>query len=274
MAWFGCVKRLNCYDRGMSKTSKPNAAQLASPTYRLPALDNDFLLGRSMRGVRFLLEYSKADEVLHGTRVNSTIVVFGSARAQEDGAEHHARWYKQARAFARIASERGGALRPRDQGPLENVIATGGGPGVMEAANRGAHDVGAPSIGYNIRLPKEQEPNPYMTPELTFNFHYFAMRKMHFAMRANALVVFPGGFGTLDEMFEFLTLSQTGRVAPFPIVLFDERYWRSVINFDALIEYGTVAPDDLSLFRFAETADEIWTDLCAQGLPVAGQDEA
>lgn len=187
-------------------------AQLDSPSYRLPALDQDFLLGDSMRGVRFLLEYAKAEEALRAWGVRSTVVVFGSARVREDGFPHHARWYAEARAFGRIVSERGGALLT-DGRLRDNVIATGGGPGLMEAANRGALDAGAPSIGFNITLPTEQLPNPYSTPDLTFRFHYFAMRKMHLAMRANALVVFPGGFGTLDELFEILTLKQTRKAA-------------------------------------------------------------
>ncbi|MBL6457383.1 TIGR00730 family Rossman fold protein [Belnapia sp. T6] len=245
--------------------TKPNARQLASPSYRLPALDHDFLLGASMRGVRFLLEFAKADEVLRAWHVRSTIVVFGSARVGEGGAGRHAFWYEQARAFGRIASERGGAFRD-GEGVRNNVIATGGGPGIMEAANRGAHDTGAPSIGFNVMLPHEQEPNAYSTPELTFLFHYFAMRKMHLAMRANALVVFPGGFGTLDEMFELLTLRQTRKAPEVPIVLVDGTYWRSVINFDALVEAGMIAPADLGLFRFAEDAETAWTCLTEQGL--------
>jgi uncharacterized protein (TIGR00730 family) len=136
----------------------------------------------------------------------------------------------------------------------------------MGAANRGAHDVGAPSIGFNITLPHEQEPNPWSTPELTFRFHYFAMRKMHLAMRANALVVFPGGFGTFDELFELLTLRQTDKAPPIPIVLFDEGYWRSVINFDVLVEHGMIAAGDLELFRFAEDAEGVWRALLAGGL--------
>ena len=247
----------------MADESKPNAAQIASPSYRLPALDPDFLLGESMRGARFMLEYEKADQALKAWGVHSTIVVFGSARI----AEHH-RWYKAAREFARIASERGGALL-QDHGIRENVIATGGGPGIMEAANRGACDAGAPSVGFNIHLPHEQEPNAYSTPALTFLFHYFAMRKMHFAMRANALVVFPGGFGTLDELFEILTLRQTGKSSLIPIALFDEQHWRKVVNFDALLEAGVIGADDLKLFRFAESAEGIWDCLVAQGLGAA-----
>jgi uncharacterized protein (TIGR00730 family) len=239
---------------------------MASASYRLAALDPDFILGDSMRGVRFLMEYAKAEEALRTWGVRSTIVVFGSARIGENGTGQHARWYAEARAFGRLASERGGALRDTPGQPRDNVIATGGGPGVMGAANRGAHDVGAPSIGFNITLPHEQEPNGWSTPELTFRFHYFAMRKMHFAMRANALVVFPGGFGTFDELFEILTLRQTGKSPAIPIVLFDEAWWRSVINFDVLIEHGMIAADDLRLFRFAEDADAIWRTLLDCGL--------
>jgi uncharacterized protein (TIGR00730 family) len=153
--------------------------------------------------------------------------------------------------------------------PCRNVIATGGGPGAMEAANRGAMEAGAASIGFNITLPHEQAPNPYTTPALTFNFHYFAMRKMHLAMRANALVVFPGGFGTLDELFEILTLRQTRKAPLIPIVLFDEGYWRSIINFDKLVEHGAVDPADLTLFRFADTAEAAWDALVEQGLGAA-----
>ncbi|MBF9232663.1 LOG family protein [Microvirga alba] len=249
----------------MTDAKRPNAAQLASPSYRLPAFDQDFLLGDSMRGVRFLLEYAKAEESLRNWGVRSTIVVFGSARVRENGPGRQAFWYAEARSFGQIASSRGGALT--DNGGIrDNVIATGGGPGLMEAANRGAADVGAPSIGFNITLPREQEPNSYTTPELTFRFHYFAMRKMHLAMRANALVVFPGGFGTLDELFELLTLRQTGKSPPLPIILFDEAYWKTVINFEALIENGMVSPIDCELLKFADSAEEIWHKLTDNGL--------
>ena len=242
-----------------------NTAQLASPSYRLAALDEGFLLGDSMRGVRFLLEFAKADEALRAWGVRSTIVVFGSARVGENGNGNHPSWYAAAREFGRIASERGGAILSSGK-PRDNVIATGGGPGIMEAANRGASDAGAPSIGFNITLPHEQFPNPYSTPELTFRFHYFGMRKMHLAMRANALVVFPGGFGTLDELFEILTLRQTGKSPPIPVVLFDETYWRSVINFDAMVAEGMVAAEDLNLFKFAENAEAVWQSLLDCGL--------
>lgn len=228
-------------------------------------MDQDFLLGDSMRGVRFLLEFAKADEALRTWGVRSTIVVFGSARIRENGDARHAEWYRQARLFGRIASERGGSMntwgRTRD-----NVIATGGGPGIMEAANRGAADIGAPSIGFNITLPREQQPNPYSTPELTFRFHYFAMRKMHLAMRANALIVFPGGFGTFDELFEILTLRQTEKAPRIPIVLVDSEYWHAVIGFEALVREGMVDAADLGLMQFASSAEEIWQALLAGGL--------
>lgn len=252
-----------------SSSSPPsNAPQMASPAFRLPALDQDFLLGDSMRGVRFLLEYAKAEEALRAWGVRSTIVVFGSARIREDGPGRHAFWYREARNFGRIASERGGALTVN--GTLrDNVIATGGGPGIMEAANRGACDADAPSIGFNITLPHEQEPNAYSTPALTFSFHYFAMRKMHLAMRANALVVFPGGFGTLDELFELLTLRQTNKAPPLPIILVDGTYWRSIINFAGMTEAGMIAEADHSIFHFADDAEDAWRQLLAQGLGTA-----
>ena len=237
-----------------------NAAQIASPAYRLPGVDEAFLLSDSMRGVRFLMEFEKADGVLRDWNIVSTIVVFGSARIAEDGPADHARWYAGARRFAALASREGGALGG-DGRPRRNVIATGGGPGIMAAANRGAAGAGAPSIGFNIRLPREQAPNPWSTPELTFRFHYFAMRKMHLAMRANALVVFPGGFGTLDELFEILTLRQTGKMRPTPVILVDEAYWTSLIRFDLLVEQGFVARDDLALMQFAKDGADAWRRL-------------
>ncbi len=179
--------------------------------------------------------------------------------------QRRAAWYQAARDFGRIVSERGGAFAPHHRW-RDNVIATGGGPGIMEAANRGAHDAGAPSIGFNITLPAEQQPNPYTTPELSFRFHYFAMRKMHLAMRARALVVFPGGFGTLDELFELLTLTQTRKMPPAPVVLFDAAYWRRLIDFDFLLEHDMIAAADASLFQFADTAEQAWEALVAGGL--------
>lgn len=249
----------------MTDPDPHHSPQFNSPTYRLASLDQDFIMGPSMRGVRFLLEFAKADEALRTWGVRSTIVVFGSARIREDGPEPHPRWYAAAREFGAIASKRGGSyLSARRE--RHNVICTGGGPGIMEAANRGAADVGAPSIGLNITLPHEQTPNLYSTPELTFQFHYFAMRKMHLAMRANALVIFPGGFGTLDELFEVLTLRQTEKAPKIPIVLFDEAYWRGVVNFDAMIKAGMIADTDMGLFKFAETAEAVWDCLAAEGL--------
>ena len=262
-----------------------SSAQVNSRSYLLPVEDADFLLRDEMRATRFALEYSKADLLLRDWGIRSTIIVFGSARVpspeQFQIAEAAARtpeerdevtrlsrkvaWYQAAREFGRIVSQRGGAFAPRDRW-RDNVIATGGGPGIMEAANRGAYEAGAPSIGFNISLPHEQEPNRYSTPELTFRFHYFAMRKMHLAMRANALASFPGGFGTLDELFEILTLRQTEKAPHIPIVLFDETYWRGVINFEALVAEKMVAPEDLSLFAFADSAEAAWEAMIRQGL--------
>ena len=258
-----------------------NRRQRDTPAYRLAALDQDFLLGDSMRGVRFLLEYAKAEQHLRAWGVRSTIVVFGSARARpaKEGEPavraNWVRWYDEARRFGRIASERGGALHVAEHGVRDNVIATGGGGGIMEAANRGASEAGAPSIGFNIRLPHEQEPNAFQTPDLTFNFHYFAMRKMHLAMRANALVVFPGGFGTMDELFELMTLRQTGKIeTALPVVLFDRRYWTRVVDFEALVEEGMIESADLDLFAFADTAEDAWAALVRRGLKAHTPPEA
>lgn len=238
-----------------------------NPVYRLAALDQDFVLGDTMRGARFMMEYAKAEEFLRRERVRSTIVAFGSARIREDGGEWQSRIYNAARTFGRIASERGGALCDGRQW-RDNVIATGGGPGVMEAANRGARDAGAVTIGFNIQLPHEQFPNPYITPDLNFQFHYFAMRKMHLAMRARALMIFPGGFGTMDELFELLTLSQTGKGHHMPVVLYDRNFWTRIINFEAFAEAGMISPEDLSLFEFADDPEEAWESLLRRGLEV------
>ena len=261
------------------------SAQTKSPSYRLPVEDTQFLLRDEMRAIRFALEYAKAELALRDWGIRSTIIVFGGARIpspeQAETAAKAARstteqqdaqrlqklssYYGVAREFGRIVSQRGGAFAPKNRW-RDNVIATGGGPGIMEAANRGAFDAGAPSIGFNITLPTEQQPNPYITPELSFQFHYFAMRKMHLAMRANALAIFPGGFGTMDEMFELLTLQQTRKAPPAPVVLFGEAYWRRTINFDALVEDGMISPADLKLFEFAEAAEEGWASLVRRGL--------
>ena len=238
-----------------------NTPQKHASSSRLAVEDTDFLLRDEMRDIRFALEYAKAELELRDWGIRSTVIVFGSARVQPDTPR-----YDAARAFGRIVSERGGALAPHHRW-RDNVIATGGGGGIMEAANRGAFEAEAPSIGFNIRLPHEQEPNPYTTPGLTFQFHYFAMRKMHMAMRANALVVFPGGFGTMDEMFEILTLVQTKKMRAVPIVLFDEAYWRKVVSFDTLLAEGMISADELALFEFADTPDGAWGVLERRGLP-------
>jgi uncharacterized protein (TIGR00730 family) len=247
--------------------------------------DKEFLMREEMRANRIALEFSRADLVLRDQGVKSTIVVFGSARTHasrqkrkrtpvppkrqggdKQPADHDlATWYAEAREFGRIVSERGGALSPID-GVRENIIATGGGPGIMEAANRGAVDAGAPTIGFNISLPTEQRPNKYITPGLSFQFHYFAVRKMHFAMRANALAIFPGGFGTLDELFEVLTLKQTRRISGMPVVLFCRSYWERVVEFSALAEMGTVDANDLELFRVVDSAEEGWQAMLEHGL--------
>ncbi len=263
-----------------------NQAQRDAQSYVLPAFDSDYIMRDSMRGVRFLLEYSKAEELLRAWGVRSTVVVFGSARVMEGGSgdpgattssllppakprpgRDSARWYDEARKFGRIVSERGGALTSNG-GLRDNVIATGGGPGIMEAANRGAHDAGAPSIGFNIELPHEQEPNAYSTPDLTFQFHYFAMRKMHFAMRAAALVAFPGGFGTFDELFELVTLVQTGKMKRIPIVCVDRSYWNNAVNVGMLVEEGFIEEEEAGLLTFADDAEEAWATLVAQGLTI------
>lgn len=237
-----------------------------TPSFKLAMLDQDFLMSDSTRGVRLMLEYQKPDEILRKHKIRSTIVVFGSARVKEDGFGYQASWYKEAMRFGEIASRKGGAMHCDAGGYLDNVIATGGGPGIMEAANRGAAATGAPTIGYCITLPREEGANPYCTPDLTFRFHYFAIRKMHFAMRASALVVFPGGFGTLDELFELLTLVQTHKSSPLPIILVDKKFWKSILNFQALAEYGMINKDDIYLFDSVNTAEEAWEALLKRGL--------
>ncbi len=238
----------------------PDTPQTRSPAYRLAFDDADFLCRDEMRPVRLQLELQKPELILSDQNIVSTVVLFGGARIPEPASRSKARtetlagladYYDEARKFARILTERSLAADNR-----ENVVVTGGGPGIMEAGNRGAIDAGGVSIGLNIVLPHEQAPNEYVTPELCFNFHYFGIRKMHFLMRARAIAVFPGGFGTLDELFEALTLIQTGRMQTVPILLFGEDFWRSIINWDALAEAGTIAAEDLELFRFVESADQ------------------
>lgn len=252
---------------------------------QLLALDeHNCLQGDEMRPLRLALEFMKADRALIDKGINSTVVVFGShlivspetadaalSRATDPAGQARAEqqramsaWYDEARRFARIVSERGGALAT--SGPRHNVLATGGGPGIMEAANRGAMEAGAPSIGFNIVLPEEQRPNAYITPDLCFSFRYFAIRKMHFAMRARALAIFPGGFGTLDELFEILTLKQTQRMAPIPVILFSRSYWTNLIDFGALVERGTIRQDDAGSFEMVDNAEEAWGVLARAGL--------
>ncbi len=245
----------------------PSTPQTLSPTFRLAFSDLDFMTSEDTRGVRFQLEYLKPEFRLRELGINSTVVLFGGARIPEPGKpawaarnemqkrnlEAASRYYEEARRFAQFASLTSKALDYRDY-----VVVTGGGPGVMEAGNRGATDVGAPTIGLNIVLPHEQTPNTYITPELCFNFHYFATRKIHFLLRARAVAIFPGGFGTLDEFFETLTLIQTGRMERIPLLLFGIEFWKRIIDFEALAEAGTIAPDDPDLFTVVDSAEEGW----------------
>lgn len=238
----------------------PDTPQTRAPSYALAFADKEFLCRDELRPVRLQLELLKPEMLLDDAGIESTIVLFGGARIPEPAKKAGARtktlanlskYYDEAREFSRLMT-----LKSMKSGGREDVIVTGGGPGVMEAGNRGAIDAGGASIGLNIVLPHEQAPNEYVTPELCFNFHYFAVRKMHFLMRAKAICVFPGGFGTLDETFEALTLIQTGRMERMPFLLFGGDFWRSIINWDALADAGTISADDLELFRFVETAAE------------------
>ncbi|GGM00050.1 TIGR00730 family Rossman fold protein [Pseudooceanicola nanhaiensis] len=238
----------------------PDTPQTRAPAYRLAFADDDFLCRDELRPVRLQLELLKPQLVMEERGIESTVVLFGGARIpapeHKDGARTEtlaalSHYYEEARIFARRVTE-----KSLESYGKEWVICTGGGPGVMEAGNRGADDAGGQSIGLNIVLPHEQAPNEYVTPDLCFNFHYFAIRKMHFLMRARAVCVFPGGFGTLDEMFEALTLIQTGRMEKVPFLLFGKAFWEKIINWQALAEAGTISDADLELFRFVETADE------------------
>jgi len=238
----------------------PDTAQTRAPSYRLAFSDADFMCREELRPVRLQLELLKPQMMLDERGIVSTIVLFGGARIPEPAKKHTARtktladlscYYDEARKFAALMTAQ--SLQSYGR---ENVIITGGGPGVMEAGNRGAHEAGGYSIGLNIVLPHEQAPNAYVTPDLCFNFHYFAIRKMHFLMRAKAVCIFPGGFGTMDEMFEALTLIQTGRMDRVPFLLFGKGFWEGIINWQGLAEAGTISDDDLSLFRYVETAEE------------------
>ncbi len=240
----------------------PDTPQTRSPSFRLAFRDPAFLERDELRPMRLQMELLKPELILRERGIVSTVVMFGGARIPAPDARGAARtktlgelshYYDEARRFARLVGEES----VRRQGH-EFVVCTGGGPGVMEAANRGASEAGADSIGLGIVLPREEAPNPYVTPELSFNFHYFAVRKMHFLMRARAVAVFPGGFGTLDELFETLTLIQTDRMEPIPVLLFGRDFWRRIVNWEALAEAGTIGSEDLDLFRFVETAEEGW----------------
>lgn len=251
--------------------------QLPADAYRLAFDDPEFLLRRETRGIRFQLELLKPDLAQQAHGIENTIVVFGSARFREpdeaaqaleqarasgdpvairraEALVRNAHYYGHSRRFAQLVADYSLSCPKKDQ----LYIATGGGPGVMEAANRGAHDRGVRNVGLNILLPHEQSPNPYISPDLCFKFHYFALRKMHFLMRAKALVAFPGGFGTLDELFEVLTLVQCKKAKPVPIFLFGTDYWKRLINFEVLVEEGAVSPEDLSLFQYVDDPESAW----------------
>jgi uncharacterized protein (TIGR00730 family) len=260
---------------------------LASPSYRLAQEDPALLAMEEMRGVRMLLELGKPELALQADKIHSTVIVFGGTQIVERTAAERrlsearralaakpgdpkaarelerserllaqAHYYESAREFAKLVSIDNQCESQRDY-----VVITGGGPGIMEAANRGAFDVGCKSIGLNIKLPAEQQPNPFITPELCFQFKYFALRKFHFILRAAAVVLFPGGFGTLDEMFETLTLRQTHRMQPVPIILFGRDYWSKVIDFQFLADSGVIADHHLDLFTYAETPEEAWQQI-------------
>ncbi len=263
-------------DAAVAKTGT-ETAQTTDSSYKLAFQDADFLLRDDLRPIRFQLELLKPELLMTEANIGSTFVMYGSARIpapdqaealikaatsdkQRRIAERLAaksRYYDEARKLAQLASE-----CPVDaDGKRQFVVCSGGGPSIMEAANRGAHDVGADSIGLNVVLPFEQTPNAYVTPHLSFQFHYFALRKMHFLLRARAVAAFPGGFGTFDELFELLTLVQTGKMAQLPIFLFGRAFWEKVVDFGALVEEGVIGEHDLNLFRFVETAEEAWEKL-------------
>jgi len=292
------LRERNFPTAGQDAQAASKSSLYAGPdsSYALAFTDTDFLLDAEMRPVRMQLELLKPELIQREENIESTIVVFGSARIQPadvararlDEAEAlppgsareqairaaqrqlgMSRFYEEARRFASLVTEHSA----KADHPI--YVVTGGGPGVMEAGNRGAHEVGGKSIGLNIVLPHEQEPNPYITPRLCFQFHYFALRKMHFLMRSVALVCFPGGFGTLDELFETLTLIQTGKCRKRPVLLFGREFWTKLINFDHLVDTGMISPEDVNLFRFVETADEAWSTLQQlYGLGQPGADSA
>lgn len=259
------------------KAQSPSGEALAPESNRLAFADPEFLLRRETRGIRFQLEMLKPDLAQQEHGIEHTVVVFGSARFQSqekaqktleaaqgsgvvidikraEALVRNAHFYEQARAFGHLIAQ----YSANKHNPNKLFICTGGGPGIMEAANRGASEAGGISVGLNIALPHEQTPNPYITPELSFKFHYFALRKMHFMMRAKALVAFPGGFGTMDELFETLTLVQCKKAKPVPIVLFGTDYWKKVFHPEMMMEEGVIAEEDLQLFRFVDSVEDAW----------------
>lgn len=259
------------------KAQSPSGEALAPESNRLAFADPEFLLRRETRGIRFQLEMLKPDLAQQEHGIEHTVVVFGSARFQSqekaqktlevaqasglaadikraEALVRNAHFYEQARAFGHLIAQ----YSANKHNPNKLFICTGGGPGIMEAANRGASEAGGISVGLNIALPHEQTPNPYITPELSFKFHYFALRKMHFMMRAKALVAFPGGFGTMDELFETLTLVQCKKAKPVPIVLFGTDYWKKVFHPKMMMEEGVIAEEDLQLFRFVDSVEDAW----------------
>ena len=272
----GVPKRIFAPARTEAKVAREAVItpQTQDPSYRLAFQDDEFLLREDLRPVRFQLELLKTQLTLDEANIGSTFVMYGSARIPEPDRvplvleaartpeqkaiaaklAENAKYYEEARKLARLSSQVG----LDEDGKKQFVVCSGGGPSIMEAANRGARDVGADTIGLNIVLPHEQAPNPYVTPHLSLRFHYFALRKMHFLLHARAVAVFPGGFGTFDEFFELLTLVQTGKTSPLPILLFGREFWETVVNWKALADYGVIASQDLELFRFVETAEEAW----------------
>ncbi|MBS1239491.1 MAG: lysine decarboxylase [Proteobacteria bacterium] len=263
-------------EAAFSEAEPTKTPQTQHPAYRLAFRDSDFILREELRPIRFQLELLKPDMLLDEARVGSTIVFYGSARipppesveialkgaAELPDAERKvvenlaakARYCEEAYKLARIVSEKSII----EDGKRQFVVCSGGGPSIMEAANKGASDAGAESIGLNIVLPHEQAPNAYVTPYLSFRFHYFALRKMHFLIRCRALAVFPGGFGTMDELFETLTLIQTSKMKPIPVLLFGKAFWDRIVNFEALAEEGVISPRDLDLITWCETAEDAW----------------
>jgi uncharacterized protein (TIGR00730 family) len=265
-------------EAAFSDAATPSTPQTRHPAYQLAFRDTEFLLREELRPVRFQLELLKTEMLLDEAGVGSTLVMYGSARIPSPEMAEQAlasatdenravverlvaksKYYTEAYDLARIASEKSIV----EDGKRQFVVCSGGGPSIMEAANKGASDAGAESIGLNIVLPHEQAPNSFVTPYLSFQFHYFALRKMHFLLRARAVAVFPGGFGTFDEFFELLTLIQTGKMKPMPILLFGKEFWNRVVNFEALAEEGTINRGDLELFRWCETAEEAWEHISA-----------